>query len=55
VIDEDRVVTYYASCMAQLAIADAPERLRKGASMLVAIRSWSHCSSQAPPTSCTWC
>lgn len=29
--DSDRVVAYYAWCMAQLAIADAPERLRKGA------------------------
>jgi GNAT superfamily N-acetyltransferase len=27
----DRVVGYYAWCMAQLAIGDAPERLRKGA------------------------
>ncbi len=27
----DRVVAYYAWCMAQLAIGDAPERLRKGA------------------------
>lgn len=27
----DRVVAYYAWCMAQLAISDAPERLRKGA------------------------
>jgi hypothetical protein len=29
--DSDRVVAYYAWCMAQLAIGDAPERLRKGA------------------------
>jgi GNAT superfamily N-acetyltransferase len=27
----DRVVAYYAWCMAQLAIRDAPDRLRKGA------------------------
>lgn len=27
----DRVVAYYAWCMAQLAISDAPERVRKGA------------------------
>jgi GNAT superfamily N-acetyltransferase len=27
----DRVVAYYAWCMAQLAIGEAPERLRKGA------------------------
>lgn len=27
----DRVVAYYAWCMAQLAIGDAPQRLRKGA------------------------
>jgi hypothetical protein len=27
----DRVVAYYAWCMAQLAISDAPDRLRKGA------------------------
>ena len=27
----DRVAAYYAWCMAQLAIGDAPERLRKGA------------------------
>lgn len=27
----DRAVAYYAWCMAQLAIGDAPERLRKGA------------------------
>lgn len=27
----DRVVAYYAWCMAQLAIGDVPERLRKGA------------------------
>lgn len=27
----DRVVAYYAWCMAHLAISDAPERLRKGA------------------------
>ena len=26
----DRVVAYYAWCMAQLAMGDAPERLRKG-------------------------
>jgi GNAT superfamily N-acetyltransferase len=29
--DSDRVVAYYAWCMAQLAVGDAPERLRKGA------------------------
>ena len=29
--DSDRVVAYYAWCMAQLAATDAPERLRKGA------------------------
>lgn len=27
----DRVVAYYAWCMAQLAVGDAPQRLRKGA------------------------
>lgn len=30
-VGSDRVVAYYAWCMAQLAIGDAPERLRKGA------------------------
>lgn len=29
--DSDRVVAYYAWCMAQLATKDAPDRLRKGA------------------------
>lgn len=29
--DSDRVVAYYAWCMAHLAISDAPDRLRKGA------------------------
>ena len=30
-VGSDRVVAYYAWCMAQLAIGDAPERLRRGA------------------------
>lgn len=30
-VGSERVVAYYAWCMAQLAIGDAPERLRKGA------------------------
>lgn len=30
-IESDRVVAYYAWCMAQLAVEDAPERLRRGA------------------------
>lgn len=30
-LGSDRVVAYYAWCMAQLAISDAPDRLRKGA------------------------
>ena len=30
-VDDDRVVAYYAWCMAQLAIDDAPARVRKGA------------------------
>lgn len=30
-VESDRVVAYYAWCMAQLAVEDAPERLRRGA------------------------
>ena len=30
-LGSDRVIAYYAWCMAQLAISDAPDRLRKGA------------------------
>lgn len=30
-VDSDRVVAYYAWCMAQLATSEAPDRLRKGA------------------------
>lgn len=30
-VGSDRVVAYYGWCMAQLAISDAPDRLRKGA------------------------
>jgi hypothetical protein len=30
-VDQTAVVAYYASCMASVAIADLPERLRRGA------------------------
>lgn len=30
-VDSDRVVAYYAWCMASVSLADAPERMRKGA------------------------
>ncbi|MDQ1536654.1 MAG: hypothetical protein QOE58_1047 [Actinomycetota bacterium] len=30
-VESDRVVAYYAWCMAQLTVEDAPERLRRGA------------------------
>lgn len=30
-VESDRVVAYYAWCMAQLAVEDAPDRLRRGA------------------------
>lgn len=30
-VDQSRVVAYYAWCMASVAIADLPERLRRGA------------------------
>lgn len=49
-IDSNAVVAYYDWCMASVSLADAPARVRRGASRYPQPSRFSHASASTPPT-----